>query len=122
VTAFRECRQNLPFPYSTLSLRGVPIRLTEERWFHITKHHQELRNLREFVLATVARPDSAFLFPPTGEFAAVSRHSELIGTGVAPYLVVHYREITNHDGFIVTAFPMSLSRMKRRFGRWQRLK
>jgi hypothetical protein len=115
-------RHRLPFPYYVLSLNGVPVRLTEERWFHITKHHQELRGFRELVLATVSRPRSVFLFQKTGELAAVSRSSELANAGVAPYLVVHYSEGSNRDGFIVTAFPMSLRRMKRRFAKWQRLK
>ncbi len=104
-----------------LSVNDVPIRLTEERWLHITKHHQELRDFRELVLRTIARPEFVFNFPKTRDLAAVSRFPKLISAGLAPYLVVHYR-VLNHDGFIVTAFPISRRRMNRRFNRWQRLK
>jgi hypothetical protein len=74
------------------------------------------------VLATINRPGLVFLFPRTGELAAASRYVKLAGAGIAPYLVVHYREVTDRDGFIVTAFPMSVRRMKRRFAKWQRLR
>lgn len=112
----------MPFPYHALSANGVLIRLTEERWFHVTKHHQELKSFRELVLRTVSRPELVYLFPKTGELAAVSRFAALSRVGLASTLAVHYREVSNHDGFIVTAFPISSTRMKRRFNRWQRLK
>ena len=38
----------------TTSRDGVPIRLTHERWTHITEEHTELAGLRLEVLDTVA--------------------------------------------------------------------
>jgi hypothetical protein len=105
-----------------LSVNGVPIRLTEERWFHIGKHHPELRRLRRLVLHTVAQPEHLFFWPRTGDLAAVAEFSELVKLGLSANLVVHYRESSDRGGFIVTAFPMSRRRIQRRFSRWQRLK
>ena len=39
-----------------LSKNGVPIRLTDERWAHITEEHCELAGMRLEVLEAVARP------------------------------------------------------------------
>jgi hypothetical protein len=38
------------------SINKIPIRLTDERWAHITEEHCELAGLREDVLETVANP------------------------------------------------------------------
>ena len=40
-----------------VSKQGVPIRLTDERWAHITEEHCELAGLRSEVLVTVLRPE-----------------------------------------------------------------
>jgi hypothetical protein len=40
----------------TLSKNGTPIRLTDERWAHITEEHCELAGLRLEVMETVANP------------------------------------------------------------------
>lgn len=101
---------------------GVPIRLTEERWFHITKHHPELKKQHRLVLQTVAQPSHVFLSPRTRDLAAVAEFPQLAKLGLARHLVVHYREIADRDGFIVTAFPISKRRMRRKFIRWERLK
>ncbi len=105
-----------------LSINGVPIRLTEERWFHIVKHHPELKKLQKLVLRTVAEPEFVFLFSLTRDLAAVSEYPDLQELGLASSLVVHYKEASDRGGFIVTAYPMSLTRMRRKFLRWQRLK
>jgi len=105
-----------------LSAKGVPIRLTEERWFHIAKHHPELKKQHRLILQTVARPGRVFLSPKTGDLAAVAEFPQLAELGLARHLVVHYREISDRDGFIVTAFPISRGRMRRKFIRWQRLR
>ena len=81
---------------TVLSKNGVPIRLTDERWVHITEEHCELAGLRLEVLETVANP-SRVLAGGKGELLAVREISS------AKYLVVVYRELEN-DGFIITAF------------------
>jgi len=42
------------------SKNGVPIRLTDERWAHVTEEHSELAGLRLEVLETVANPTEIF--------------------------------------------------------------
>ncbi len=41
---------------SATSRNGAPIRLTHERWAHITEEHTELAGLRLEVLEAVAQP------------------------------------------------------------------
>ena len=75
---------------------GVPIRLTDERWVHITEEHAELAGMRLDVLEAVLQPER-ILAGEEGELLAV-REQE-----VGKYLVVVYRELEG-DGFIITAF------------------
>jgi hypothetical protein len=78
------------------SKNRVPIRLTDERWAHITEEHSELAGLRLEIVETVANPTEIFA-GNRGELLAVRE--------VEPgkYLVVVYREALQ-DGFIITAF------------------
>ncbi len=39
------------------SKNGVPIRLTDERWFHIVENHDEMAGYYDDVLQTVEDPD-----------------------------------------------------------------
>jgi hypothetical protein len=84
---------------SVLSRNGVPIRLTDERWAHITEEHCELAGMRLEVLETVSNP-SRILAGGDGELLAVREIS------ANKHLVVVYREFEN-DGFIITAFLTS---------------
>ena len=79
-----------------LSRHGVPIRLTDERWSHITEEHCELAGLRSEVLDAVVRPER-ILLGGDGEHLAIRVMEE------DKHLVVIYREGTD-DGFIITAF------------------
>lgn len=42
------------------SIHGVPIRLTDERWAHITEEHTELSGFRLEVLKTIEKPEKIF--------------------------------------------------------------
>lgn len=75
---------------------GIPVRLTDERWAHITEEHCELAGFRSTVGEAVSHPDRVLL-GGDGELLAV-REVE-----VGKHLVVVYREQYN-DGFIITAF------------------
>ncbi|MDZ4853747.1 MAG: hypothetical protein SGJ26_02610 [Nitrospirota bacterium] len=44
-----------------LSKQGVPIRLTDERWSHITEEHCDLAGLRSEVPGTVGQPERILL-------------------------------------------------------------
>jgi len=81
------------------SVNKVPIRLTDERWAHITEEHCELAGLRLEVLETVAQPDRV-LAGGEGELLAVRELSP------GKHLVAIYRELAQ-DGFIITAFLTS---------------
>lgn len=84
------------------SKSGAAIRLTDERWTHITEEHCELAGLRLEVLKTVSDPER-ILAGGAGELLAVR---ELL-TG--KHIVVVYREI-KEGGFIITAFLTSKTR------------
>lgn len=93
------------------SKRGVPIRLTDERWTHITEEHCELAGLRLEVLETVANP-TRILEGGQGELLAVRE----LEPGKA--LVVVYRELAE-DGFVITAFlTRRLKSLDRRTQLW----
>lgn len=81
------------------SRNGVLIRLTDERWAHITEEHCELAGMRLDVIETVANPDRV-LSGKGGEFLAVRE----INPG--RNIVAVYRE-TEGDGFVITAFVTS---------------
>ena len=40
-----------------MSVDGVPIRLTEERWFHIVENHDDMAGHYDDVLETISDPD-----------------------------------------------------------------
>ena len=94
-----------------LSKNGVPIRLTDERWVHISEEHCELAGMRLEVPEAVASP-SRILVGGADELLAVG---ETIG---GKHLVVVYRELID-DGFIITAFITSKTKsLKRRNQLW----
>jgi hypothetical protein len=74
----------------------VPIRLTDERWTHISEEHCELAGLRLEVLETVANPERIFA-GGAGELLATR------SVGPRKWLVAVYKEL-EHDGFVITAF------------------
>lgn len=89
------------------SKHGVSIRLTEERWFHITEEHSEMAGYFFEVLETLEEPEAIYQ----------GREGELIAIGeIEPgkYLAVVYRETSTADGFVITAF------LTRRIGQIQR--
>jgi hypothetical protein len=78
------------------SRNGAVIRLTDERWTHITEEHAELAGFKWDVLETVGEPDR-ILAGGAGEMLALKKQTD------GKILVVVYREDQN-DGFIITAF------------------
>ena len=93
------------------SKNGVPIKLPEERWFHITEEHSEMAGYYFEVLETVESPEAVYQ-GGTGECIAIRE----IETG--KYIVVIYKEISKEDGFIITAF---LTRRKKQLERRKKL-
>ncbi len=97
-----------------ISKNNVPIRLPEERWFHITEEHSEMAGYYFDVLETVEEPEAIYL-GNAGEYLAVREIEK------GKYIVVVYKEVNSSDGFIITAF---LTRRKKQLEKrkkiWQR--
>lgn len=106
------------------SINGVPIRLSKERWLHVIEHHEELEPFQREIVLTIADPDLVYLSPVSlkPSYAAVKSIPKLVEAGLARNLIVHYREVSHSDGFILTALVMSDERVERRFRLWRRLR
>ena len=98
------------------SLNGVPIRLPDERWLHLTEAHSEMAGYYFDVLETVEDPDAIYE-GNSGEFLAIK------AIGITKYLIVVYKEVNRKDGFVITAFISSkLKQIERRKRVWLRQK
>lgn len=93
------------------SKNDVPIRLTEERWFHITEEHSEMAGYYFEVLETIEGPEAIYE-GKTGELLAVREVEN------GKNIVVVYKELSKEDGFVITAF---LTRRIRQFERRRKI-
>lgn len=94
----------------TRSHRGVPVRLTEERWEHIVRRHPEMDNQRDRVLETLAEPDM-IQEGDFGELLAIRFYTETPLT--SKFLVVAYREVSPEEGSVLTAFLSNRPSLRR---------
>jgi hypothetical protein len=100
-------------PSHVNSVGGVPIRLSDERWRHIVEHHDDLAGHYHDVLETVAAPDAVYE-GSAEELVAVRRYERR-------YPVVPYRELSEEDGFVITAFfTTRVRQIERRRLVWRR--
>ena len=89
------------------SKNGVPIRLTEERWIHITEEHSEMAGYYFEVLETVDEPEAIY--------------EGKMGECIAVREIVVYRELSKEDGSIITAFlTRRRKQLERRRKIWQK--
>ena len=79
------------------SVNGVPIRLTYERWYHITENHDDLASYFYDVLETIQKPD----FVIRGNKGSLKATRNI---GKKKWLIVVYREVSKRDGFVITAY------------------
>lgn len=97
---------------TAISKNGVPVRLTEERWFHITEEHSEMAGYYYDVLETIQEPTTIY----------AGGEGELLATKeIEPdkYMVVLYKETNMTDGFVITAFLTSkIKKLERRTQVW----
>jgi hypothetical protein len=91
---------------TAISKNGIPIRLSDERWAHITEEHSELADLRAEVLEAIEDPRQV-VAGGMGELLAVRE------LGLGKHIVVVYRELES-DGFVITAFVTRRLRSLRR--------
>lgn len=81
---------------SVVSKNGATVRLTTERWAHITEQHCEMAGWHDEVLEAIANPERIIL-GGDGEFLAIRQ------AGSGKWVVTVYRELDG-DGFVITAF------------------
>jgi len=96
-----------------ISKNGVPIRLTEERWFHITENHDDLAGYYDDVLNTVDDPDYVI----EGYREAFIALKKIVGK---KFLAVVYREVSKMDGFVITAYFTSKLKLEGKVILWQK--
>ena len=100
----------------TYSKNNVPIRITKERWGHITRRHPELKNQREKVVETISNPD----FIQDGDLGELIAGHFFSGTPLTQkYLIAAYKEISDQDEFIITAY-FTNAPLSRRTMIWKR--
>ena len=83
------------------SVAGVPIRLTPERTEHIERRHPEMAGEGERVLQVLSSPD--FVQGGDAGTLIVIRHYPKTPL-TEKYCCVVYRELSEDDGFILTAY------------------
>lgn len=94
------------------SKHGVPIRLTDERWIHITEEHSEMAGYYFEVLETIEEPEA--IYEGKAQELLACREIE-----PGKHMVVVYRELTEDDGFVATAFlTKRIKQLERRTKRW----
>ena len=93
------------------SKSNVPIRLSQERWFHIVEEHSELAGYYFEVLEAVEEPEAIYAGKAT-EHIAVKEIEK------GKYIVVVYKELDKEDGVVITAF---LTRRTKQLGRRRKI-
>jgi hypothetical protein len=93
------------------SKNGVPIRLTEERWFHSTEEHSEMAGYYFEVLEAMEEPEAIYE-GKRGECIAVREIEK------GKYIVAIYKELNKEDGFVITAL---LTRRRKKLERRRKI-
>lgn len=82
-----------------ISKNRVPIRLTDERWQHITTGHPEIADYYYEILETIENPE--IIFEGTNDAKiAIKKSQERLNK----FIVAVYKEVNEKDGFVITAF------------------
>ena len=101
-----------------ISIDNIPIRLTDERWMHISVGHPEIADYYYEILETIELPEKVFE-GRTGEMIAKGFQFE----NTEKFLVVIYKESENNDGFVITAYLSNkLSELEKRRLIWEQQK
>lgn len=82
-----------------ISINKVPIRLTNERWHHISVGHPEIADYYYEILETIENPQTIYEGSDAGLIA--------VSFKIKPsdkFIVVVYKEVSSADGFIITAY------------------
>ncbi|MDP2423384.1 MAG: PBECR2 nuclease fold domain-containing protein [Bacteroidales bacterium] len=81
-----------------ISKNGVPIRLTSERWQHITMGHPEIADYYYDILETIENPDIIYEGNNDAKIA-VRKFQE----NFTKFVIAVYKETSKEDGLIITA-------------------
>ena len=90
---------------TAISKNGILIRLTKERWLHITLSHKEIDSAKFTTIIEVIENPDIILRGDHGELLAVKKKPRK-----KLYFVVPYKEVNQQDGFILTAYLTTDSR------------
>lgn len=82
-----------------ISKNNTSIRLTDERWQHITTGHPEVAGYYYEILDTIENPEIIYEGNNTAKIAV-----KKIQERNDKFVVVLYKEINIADGFIITAY------------------
>jgi hypothetical protein len=84
-----------------ISKNNVPVRLTIERWKHISTRHPELVEQKLQIFEAISNPDLIL----EGDFGTLMAAKFYLKTSLtSKYLIVIYKESEVKDGFIITAY------------------
>lgn len=97
------------------SVNGIPVRLTDERWVHIIENHDDLAGYYDEILGIVEYPEYV-IKGYGGAFIALKQVEK------NKFLAVVYKEVSEDDGFIITAYFTSKIKLEREVIVWQRQK
>lgn len=98
---------------SAKSINKVTIRLTDERWIHITEEHSEMAVYLYEVLETIEKPNTIYE-GNAGELLAAREIEK------GKFIIVVYRELSAEDGFVITSFlTQRVKQLERRKKIWQ---
>ena len=99
------------------SQRGIPVRLTHERWSHIVESHDYMAGHLDLVLETLADPD-CIASGIRDELMALKLYPD---TALGRKHVVVADRASQADGFIVAAFMTSKAeKVTKRGLQWQK--
>lgn len=82
-----------------ISKNNIPIRLTNERWHHISTGHPEMADFYYEIFETIENPIIIYR-GNSGELIALSKEHQ----PSAKFFVVVYKEMNSNDGFVRTAY------------------
>jgi hypothetical protein len=82
-----------------ISKKNIPIRLTNERWHHISTGHPEMADFYYEIFETIENPIIIYR-GNSGELIALSKEHQPSGK----FFVVVYKEMNSNDGFVITAY------------------
>ena len=84
------------------SVNNVPIRLSKERFEHISSRHPEMKDSVSDILETINNPD-LIQMGDAGTLLAIKKFPRT-PVSEQKLLVVVYREVHPADGFVLTAY------------------